>query len=334
MNGIKSLNWKMKLAATISLAIFIAGVAALLAAEKAAHGHLGVSIQHLGCEEREELGVKSGVIVTDVEKESPAAKAGIKEDDVIQICHGEKVRSAEDLIEIIREQAPGTAVKIALWRDGKTLEVTATLDEAKPDKDYSWKMRVPRPPHMPKAPEDLLLTTHEGGYLGVNLQDLDADLASYFDVKAGEGALIINVLKETAAVKAGLKSGDVIVQMGEKTIKGADDVREALVDLKKGESVAITFIRHGKKDTLKAEPEFDHHSRIIRIRPDRERRGHADVFDFDIGVPEIDMNVKVPDMECIHRHFGDVMERARLKISAAGEKLKQKLSEIGEDIWI
>ena len=62
-----------------------------------------------------------------------------------------------------------------------------------------------------------------GGYLGIVLQELNADLAPYFSVKAGEGVLIVRVEKDTPAEKAGLKAGDVIVQMGEKTVKDADD---------------------------------------------------------------------------------------------------------------
>ena len=83
------------------------GTFTLLAAEKPEHGYLGVSVQSLDSAEREKLGVKNGVEVITVEKESAAAKAGIKEDDIIQLVNGEKIRDPQDLVDIIGELAPG-----------------------------------------------------------------------------------------------------------------------------------------------------------------------------------------------------------------------------------
>ena len=75
-----------------AVVMVLAGTMALLAAEKAERGYLGVSVQSLDSAEREKLGVKNGVEVIAVEKESAAAKAGIKEDDIIQLVNGEKIR--------------------------------------------------------------------------------------------------------------------------------------------------------------------------------------------------------------------------------------------------
>ncbi len=121
MDKFKKLNGSVKASLTVLMVLALAGTLALLAAEKekSERGFLGVSVQRLDSVKREKLGVTHGVLVVDVEKESAAAKAGILEDDVILSVNGEKIRETQSLTELIRELAPGSAVKIGLWRDGK-----------------------------------------------------------------------------------------------------------------------------------------------------------------------------------------------------------------------
>ncbi len=125
---------------------------------------------------------------------------------------------------------------------------------------------------------------------------MDADLAAYFSVKAGEGVLITGVEKDTPAAKAGLKSGDVIVEMAGKPVKESKDIHKALAELKKGDSVAITVVRHGKKQTLKAEPDFDRRERILRIfSGDKDIEiEHLELPELDIRIPEIIMPSPLP----------------------------------------
>ena len=274
MEKFKKLNGSWQAFLAVAVIMVLAGTLALLAAEKQEHGYLGVSVQSLGSAEREKLGVKNGVEVVAVEKESAAAKAGIKEDDIIQLVNGEKIRDTQDLVDSIAELAPGAAVKIGLWRDGKALEVTATLGKSERNKNFVWESK--------KLPQIF----PSGGYLGIILQELNPDLAPYFSVKTGEGVLIVRVEKETPAEKAGLKAGDVIVQMGKKTVNDVDAVHEVLADLKKGDTVAITVIRHGKKETVKAEPEFNRHKRIIRIF-----QGGNDMDSEHLEIPDLDIHV-------------------------------------------
>jgi membrane-associated protease RseP (regulator of RpoE activity) len=312
-------SWLTFLAA--ALVIMLAGTLVLLAAEKQEHGYLGVSVQRLGSAEREELGIKNGVEVITVKKESAAAKAGIKDDDIIQLVNGEKVRNAQDLVDIISELAPGATIKIGLWRDGKALELTATLGKRESPKPLVWKSgKLPR-------------IFRSGGYLGIVLQELNADLAAYFSVKADEGVLIVNVEKDTPAEKAGLKAGDVIVQMGEKNVKDADTVHEVLADLKKGETVALTVIRHGKRETLKTEPEFNRHDRIIRIFRGGNDLGsdHLEIPDLDINAPEMDIEIPpLPDMSYIEEAVHHVHEKLdRVKVN-----IEKRLEKISDNFWI
>ena len=170
-------------------------------------------------------------------------------------------------------------------------------------------------------------------YLGIVLQELNSDLASYFGVKAGEGALIIGVEKDTPAEKAGLKSGDVIVQMGDKAVTDAASVHEILAGLKKGDTIALTVVRHGKKETLKAEPDFDRHQRIMRIFRGGKNSGVEELekSDLEIDIPDFDIPLPpLPDMP----HIDEALERVHEKMDRVKVNLEKKLEKIHELSWI
>lgn len=321
MNKFKKLNGSWKTFLAVAVIMVLAGTLALLAAEKPESGYLGVSVQSLNMAEREKIAVKNGVEVLAVEKDSAAAKAGVKEDDIIQLVNGEKIRDAQDLVEIIAELAPGAAIKIGLWRDGKALEVTAVLGKRERRETFA------------REGKNRSFRFSSGGYLGIVLQELTADLASYFNVKPGSGVLIVRVEKDTPAEKAGLKAGDVIVQMGENAVKDADAVHEVLADMKKGDIVAVMVIRHGKKETLKAEPEFKRHERIIRIfRGDKDMDcDHLEIPDLVIEVPEMDIEVPpLPDMS----HIEEAMHQVHEKLDRVKEHIGKRLEKISENYWI
>jgi S1-C subfamily serine protease len=322
MDKPKKLNgsWQAFLAMA-AVVMVLAGTMALLAAEKQESGYLGVSVQGMTGSEREKMGVRHGVEVVTVEKDSAAAKAGIKEDDVIQLVNGEKIRDSQDLVDVISELAPGTAVKMGVWRDGKALELTATLSKRERPERFVWESK--------KLPNFF----RSGGYLGIVLQELNPDLAGYFAVKAGEGALIIRVEKDTPAEKAGLKSGDVIVQMGEKKITDADAVHNVMADLKKGDIVTITVVRHGKKETLKVEPDFNRHKNIIRFFRGGKGMGgeHLEIHDRDIDIPEMDIEIPpLPDMS----HIEEAMHHVHEKLDRVKVKIEKHLEKISENYLI
>jgi membrane-associated protease RseP (regulator of RpoE activity) len=338
MDRFEKLNGGAKAALTVAFVLLLTGTLVLLAAEKTAaekddRGFLGVSVRSLDEEELDELGVKHGLRVAAVEKESAAAKAGIVKGDVIQSLNMEKIRNPEALSEIVRELPPGSAVKIGLWRNGKALEVKAILGKYERPKRFHWSMK----------PLEKLL--HSRPYLGVNIMDLDeGDLASYFAVKAGEGVLITGVEKETPAAKAGLKPGDVIVQVGGKAVKESGDIHEALAELKKGDSVDVGVVRHGKRETVKAVPDFARRQRMVRIFSGGKDMDleHLELPEMDIAIPDLDIDIpEPPDSRIIIREVREKLDRAREqldhaheKMDAAKIKIEKKLRHIGENYWI
>ncbi len=86
------------------------------------------------------------------------------------------------------------------------------------------------------------------GWLGVGIQNLSKDLAQSFDYPTTDGALVGNVDPKGPAKKAGLKQGDIIVQIGEEKIKNVNQLRNLVAGLKPGSDIEIAFIRNGRKE--------------------------------------------------------------------------------------
>ena len=102
------------------------------------------------------------------------------------------------------------------------------------------------------------------GRLGVRVEDLNADLGSYFGVTDGKGALVVEVLKDTPAEKAGVKAGDVITKVGDKAIGNSDDLVRALRSAEK--KVTLTVRRKNAVRTI--ESELRESPRVMHYRHD------------------------------------------------------------------
>jgi serine protease Do len=171
------------------------------------------------------LGEPRGVEVVGVEDDSPAEKAGLKSGDVLLSYNGESIMGAQQLGRLVAETPRGRKVKIDYWRDGKTSSVTATTAAAAvsralpfpgvPDSDLREFTRVARSVPMP-------MMVWKTNFLGVECEPLETQLADYFGVK--HGVLVRSVAKDSAAGKSGVKAGDVITQIGDRTVNDPRDI--------------------------------------------------------------------------------------------------------------
>jgi len=201
-------------------------------------GFLGITVESLSHEEKREEGVAFGVLVWEVMENSPAEKAGLKEDDIIQYYDNKKVKDPEDLVQYVRRSEPGSKIEIAISRDGNPKKIEVTLGSSKSSKR-----------------DQFYYPMHSGakGYLGVKLQDVNEDLSRYFEVKENEGALILEVTEDSPAEEAGLKPGDVILKIENETICEAQDVSDLMEDYEEGDTVTLQIKRHGKIQNIKVE---------------------------------------------------------------------------------
>ena len=218
-------------------------------------GYIGVYMQDLTDDVRSGLDLKAdrGVLVSGVEEDSPAARAGIEEGDVIVRVNGSSVSSPGDLRDTIRGIAPGREASVEFVRDGGTRTVTVTVgDRPEPEQhEFHWDSDSGAdmaPMHFGRA-----FAMLGGPRLGVEAHAIEDDgLAAYFGVKKGDGLLVLSVDEKSVAGKAGVKPGDIIREVGSEKITDVQDVRSALEDYEEGDQFDITVLRHGKSQSLKA----------------------------------------------------------------------------------
>jgi serine protease Do len=228
---------------------------------------LGVMLKDLTVEEVKELKLAGdyGVQVKEVVDDSPAAKAGLAKEDVIVEFAGEKVRSAEQLRRLVRETPPGRDVTIVVRRGSETKTLTATLGEPKvrtfeyfgaPGSPQTFNVPLPHPMPEVHVPDFNLFWMQRGARLGISADDLTSQLAQYFGVKQGKGILVREVVVGSAAEKAGLKAGDVIVAVDGKEVSTVGALRRALdgsADQKEKRKLALTIVRDKQEQTLTVE---------------------------------------------------------------------------------
>ncbi len=219
---------------------------------------LGVALSDLNAEKAKELKLagEDGVWVKEVREDSPAAKAGIQKDDVIIEFAGEKVRSAAQLHRLVRETAPDRSVSLVVSRAGQTKTLTAKI-EPRPERAFAFA-GVPVPPAMPHIdmPKFNVFVPHQGARLGISADELTPQLAAFFGVKQGKGVLVREVTVGSAAEKAGLKAGDVIVALDGKEVASVGKLRRALAGEKEQtekRKVALTIVRDKREQTLSVE---------------------------------------------------------------------------------
>ena len=178
---------------------------------KVERGVLGVTIENLTPGIAKGLGIsqESGVVVTQVTPGSGADKAGIKAGDVILSVDGRPVTSNSDLMSTIGTLRLGSDVSITLSRNGKNMNVTATIGKANANGESA--------------------SSEQGGangeaYHGLHVGDIGKDSPLYGQV---QGVVITSIDPDSDAALAGLQEGDVIISVNRKKVKDVAEFREA-----------------------------------------------------------------------------------------------------------
>ena len=220
---------------------------------------LGVQVRDVTPDDVKDLKLsgENGAVVTEVEEDSPAAKAGLKKDDVIVGFAGERVWSAAELARLIRETPAGRKVNLEISRDGAKQSVTAAFETHEAEASPSFNMEMPHVevPHMemPMARPNFDFNMFFSGKprLGVSVDELTPQLAEYFGVSEGKGVLVREVMPDTPAQKAGLKAGDCIVKVGDASVKTVEELQQALAkDTEESKQFTLTIVRDRHEQTV------------------------------------------------------------------------------------
>lgn len=199
----------------------------IVATGKVRHAQLGVAVQEVNqaFAESFNLDKPEGALVASVSKGSPAEKAGLQAGDVIRQVDGQPIVASGDLPAWVGQAQPGQQAKLSVWRQGKPVELTATLGDAS---DKAIK----------QARNDDAVGK---GQLGLSLRPLEREERQEVGVSEG---LVIEQARGPAAA-AGVQPGDVLLAINGAPAKNIEQVRAAMA--KAGKSVALLIARDGNK---------------------------------------------------------------------------------------
>jgi serine protease Do len=213
-----------------------------------------------------------GVGITQVVKDSPAEKAGLRKDDVILKFDGENVTSVRKLNRLVSEVAPDQSVRLAISRSGSEQDVSVTIGKRNESINAGEGFRAlqgmpdlrglmtPEAPggnvwkwEGPEQGGDMVFAFGNNRRIGVSTMQLTKQLAEYFGVAEGQGVLVTSVAEDSPAAKAGIKAGDVITAIDGEKVDGAGDVARGINKKKEG-NVTLTVIRKGNQRTITVTP--------------------------------------------------------------------------------
>jgi serine protease Do len=226
---------------------------------------LGVETREVTSENATELKLPAerGVVVGRIAPDSPAAKAGLKEKDVITEVNGQRVEGSAQFRRMIHEVPAGRTVQLTVWRDARAQTLSATLGLAVDGPRVRANMapgtfafRIPDLPEVPEIPQmelgngGMMLFPGAHPRLGIDAEDLSGQLGAYFGAPEGEGVLVRNVNAGSAAEKAGVKAGDVITSFNGERIRSLGDLRERLAAKNDDKPAKLSVLRNKTEVTL------------------------------------------------------------------------------------
>jgi serine protease Do len=198
---------------------------------KVEHGYIGIAINDVTPENSKffNLTKSAGAVVSQIEPDSPGAKAGLKVGDVITAVDGKAVNDAGELQVEVGERQPGTTVHMDLIRDGRHETIPVTLEAMGHHGETS---RADNENGKPRW--------------GLGLNDVTPDLRQQLNLPATvQGAVVENVVPGSSAEDAGIQRGDVIVSVNRKPMQSAKDVQEALSSIAKGQDALVLVWSNG-----------------------------------------------------------------------------------------
>jgi serine protease Do len=232
---------------------------------------LGVETQEVSSSKAKELKLPAerGVLLEKIVPDSPAAKAGLKESDVVTEINGERIEGTAQFRRIIHEIPAGRTAQITVWRDGRSQSLSVTLGKAEQGR-HALRMLAPSPgtfafrmPDMPQVEIPDIPSMEWNGTmlfggqprLGIDAEDVSGQLGAFFGAPDGEGILVREVNSGTPAEKAGLKAGDVITSLNGERVHSIGDLREKLSAKgdEKGTSVKLGVLRNHSEISLTVE---------------------------------------------------------------------------------
>ena len=207
---------------------------------KVVRGWLGVGIQPLTPKLGEKFGVEDGkgILVNEVFEGDPAAVAGIKPGDIITSIGGERLESPNQLSRVVAGFGPGEEVQVQVIRDGQPLTFLVFL---------GIKKEKPMVTSLPPM--------KNGIDLGIDVSPITDELADRYKIDDREGILVTKVGRQSIAYSEGLREGDVIKEVNRVEVPTLSNFRDALEDIRPGETILLRILRESRAFFVVLKPE-------------------------------------------------------------------------------
>lgn len=187
-------------------------------------GFLGIAIQPLTPELAKYFGSKesNGILVSEVVPDSPAAKAGLQQDDVIVELNGQTVGDTGAFRTQIAMTPKGKDVELTISRNGERVKKTVSVGEKSSEEMASM------------SPSRGAAKEQSQGKLGIGIQPLDSELAKQFGYEGKSGMIVTEVVPGSPAMRNGIRSGDLITEVNRKPVTNFGEFQAALKESKNG----------------------------------------------------------------------------------------------------
>jgi S1-C subfamily serine protease len=234
-------------------------------------GYLGVSLLDLDQDTASHLHLKDahGALIVTIDRDAPAAAAGLRSRDVILEVSGQRIDNVEALRRKLHENPPGSTIALRVSRDGSELVVSVQLGDQAEIAARAWEQHFSAPglssePDPPPPASDTSFVPPQGhgpgssflgrfslntNYTGVELDPLSTQLADYFGVHDGAGLLVRSVNDNSPASAAGLRAGDVILRVNNQLVVSREDWTKQL-HANRGRSVQLSVMRNRHEQTM------------------------------------------------------------------------------------
>jgi S1-C subfamily serine protease len=200
----------------------------LIAKGRVVRGWLGISIQDLTDDLAAGFGAsgKGGVLVADVMKDSPAEAAGMKAGDIIVDLGGTPIKEVTELQKRVAAIPPGRPVTMTVLRDRRPTKLTLKVGEQ-------------------PGEETMVAAAPKGTGLGVTVEALTEEAAQTFGLRSGSGVVVTEVGPGSVAEAAGIKEGDLILEVNRRRTATVEDFKKTVAALKPGDAVPVQVERSG-----------------------------------------------------------------------------------------